>query len=257
MVTSISIEWINFGLIGLNEISKSSISIYKNKKNIKYKKYVVGNNLILEKTKKLDSFSVDRFFYIINAIFPRLIQSENEVFDLCDGFEWIIKIHYDSNKVYKLVGNINYPIFGYTIEKEIKALCDECNISPEKIFGCYKTKSQLISDFCDVWINIFTETPDYSDYLFEEIFGNECKALCFVMDCGSSFEEKYSNGESLYNPDALIKIIESVDDYQLLGNAIFSKWRGITHWSYESGFTDENKAWFLMSFKQLKKIVTE
>ncbi|MGM9681862.1 MAG: HNH endonuclease [Eubacteriales bacterium] len=123
-----------------------------------------------------------------------------------------------------------------------------------------KSRKNSISDihrFAEKWYSIFKEPPQNAEQIFESILGNDCIALGFELDCGQSFSQKYLNGELFYRAESLKKLIDTVDDIWILGNAILSNWRRIQHWSFESGFTDENRAWFLMTFRRLKDLSCE
>lgn len=50
------------------------------------------------------------------------------------------------------------------------------------------------------------------------------------MDCGQSFNEK--TGLLLGDERGLDRVLVSVDDIRLLGDAAFSQCRYITHWAY-------------------------
>ena len=64
------------------------------------------------------------------------------------------------------------------------------------------------------------ERTDWAERLSE--FG-------FEMDCGHSFEQRY--GLVLGDADRLKREIARIDDVQVLGNAVFSQCRYITHWA--------------------------
>lgn len=116
--------------------------------------------------------------------------------------------------------------------------------------------SFAVKDFADKWLKIFTDVPPDADRLFEEEFGADCEKLEFVMDLGRSFDRAYSKGEPLNTPEALAEVIDEVNNVELLGSAIFSNWRVVTHWlAYESGFSERNKAWFLMALTRLNELV--
>ena len=112
-----------------------------------------------------------------------------------------------------------------------------------------------VKDFADKWLKIFTDVPPDADRLFEGELGADCEKLEFVMDNGDSFLLAYYKGDELDTRDGLAGVIDEVDNVGLLGSAIYSNWRKITHWSYDSGFSEENKAWFLMALTRLNELV--
>ena len=74
------------------------------------------------------------------------------------------------------------------------------------------------------------------------------------MNCGYAFEDRY--GDAFRNPDALEKVIDSIDDIQLLGSALFSKWRYYNHWAMgESIRAEESMRWFNMIIKRMMELV--
>lgn len=95
----------------------------------------------------------------------------------------------------------------------------------------------------------------YSCSLFTESavingFAEQCSALGFEMDCGKSFIAAFSN-EAFRNNEDLKKIINNINDIALLGSAIFSRWRDITHWEYASLLSKANRSWFITAFTRL------
>ena len=89
-------------------------------------------------------------------------------------------------------------------------------------------------------------------------FGDECFALGFEMDCGNAFEAAFPDANAFNDYKALDKIIEQVQDVSLLGSAIFSKWRYITHWSFgEPLLSARNRPWFILAFGRLAALTSE
>ncbi len=64
---------------------------------------------------------------------------------------------------------------------------------------------------------------------FEEELGKECTKLGFQMDCGKEFCKWYPEFFSLKGQD-LESMISGISDIDLLGSAVFSYWRSLTHW---------------------------
>lgn len=91
----------------------------------------------------------------------------------------------------------------------------------------------------------------------KEGFGEQCLALGFKMDCGKRFIKTFSN-DALYKNEYLEKIINSIDDVDLLGSAIFSHWRYVTHWGYADYLLDKaNRPWFITAFKRLIELTED
>ena len=111
---------------------------------------------------------------------------------------------------------------------------------------------EKIHSYALKWLQIY-EDDNTPGGLLEEDFAPDCFDLGFEMDCGTSFEDRYSF-EAFSKPEAFSEVVESIIDPMFLGSAIFSKWRGITHWWNEDLFEPRNRAWFITAFKRLAEI---
>ncbi len=108
--------------------------------------------------------------------------------------------------------------------------------------------------FAIKWLNKFNDkNKDFTKY-FESSMGDECAELGFEMDCGHAFERVY--GEAVYNADALNRVIGEITDVQLLGSAIYSRWRYFNHWAYDGQEikNPENRKWFSIALERLVNI---
>lgn len=115
---------------------------------------------------------------------------------------------------------------------------------------------QRIHDFAVKYQKLY-ENPKTTEADVSEGFAEQCFALGFEMDCGKSFMELFPNAP-FYSPDALAEIIDEVGHTMLLGGAIFSRWRYVTHWADFSSLLDErNRKWFAIAFKRLAIIALE
>lgn len=90
-----------------------------------------------------------------------------------------------------------------------------------------------------------------SEHEVEEGFSEECIALGFKMDCGKSFEAAFPETNAFNDADALYEIIDQIQDVHMLGSAIFSKWRYITHWAEVSLLDPQYRNWFITAFFRL------
>lgn len=114
-----------------------------------------------------------------------------------------------------------------------------------------------IKDFAVKWIDKFRD-PDINYLeLVDHFISDECTALGFKMDCGNSFSEKY--GEAVNDYEELLKIIDDVDDIDLLGSAIYSQWRYFNHWAYSGAEIVEykNRSWFILALSRLAILAEE
>ncbi len=114
-----------------------------------------------------------------------------------------------------------------------------------------------IKEFAKKYLNLY-KSPETSGYYLEEYFGEDCIRLGFVMDLGKSFIRAYPNADVFYNPDNLRRIIDSIYDVNLLGSAVFSQWRSITHWDYCGNLlSPENREWFIIALTRLLQLAEQ
>ena len=255
MITSFILEWYDWSCHCVDDVSWTRLTVYRNKTLIVYEEFDGRDNILKKQEEKFPKHLADRFFWILEESNSAMTRKLDYSVEVCDGSCWKLKIRHSGNKLQKLNGTVEYPPHGKRIERELIRLCEEAGIYEPYLFGCSGIALHDAREFVNKWLKIFTEVPQNADFLFEEEMGNDCFALGFEMDCGHSFDREYSKGEPLNRVETLAAVIEDVDDEELLGSAIFSNWRGITHWSYESGFTAENKAWFLMALTRLNELL--
>jgi hypothetical protein len=75
---------------------------------------------------------------------------------------------------------------------------------------------------CGSAINFVTRKINYIE-LVDHYMADDCNALGFKMDCGNAFSERY--GKAVNDYEELNKVIDEVNDIELLGSAIYSRWR--------------------------------
>ena len=117
------------------------------------------------------------------------------------------------------------------------------------------TKEEIIK-FADKYIAFFRNEfgkakESYCRFFDSYDFPEECRNLGFEMDCGHSFAEAF--GDAWNDVEILRRIIEKVNDINIIGAGLFSQWRYFNHWSY-SGPTEEDREWFLLLFGRLKDL---
>lgn len=99
-------------------------------------------------------------------------------------------------------------------------------------------------------------SPQTTEREVKDGFDEQCFALDFKMDCGKRFIETFSN-EAFYNNGDLKKKINDIDDIALLGSAIFSRWRAVTHWDYTDLLNKAHRPWFTTAFKRLIELTED
>ena len=113
---------------------------------------------------------------------------------------------------------------------------------------------KLINDFAVKWSNKFSDPDINYIELVDHWMADECDALGFEMDCGHAFSEKY--GQASKDSKELNRIIDNVTDIDLLGSAIYSRWRYFNHWAYsgEEILDVKNRAWFILALDRLNEL---
>lgn len=87
-------------------------------------------------------------------------------------------------------------------------------------------------------------------------FGAECLDLGFTMDSGESFIRTFSE-DAFYHTERLSKISNQINDVMLLGSAILSHWRYITHWCNSGLMEEKTRSWFVVALKRLIELTEE
>ena len=108
---------------------------------------------------------------------------------------------------------------------------------------------ERINQFAHKYLSLYSDEKTHERDV-EIGFPEECFALGFKMDSGESFIEKYGEN-AIRNPEGLEKTVDRIDSIEILGSAVFSKWRDITHWLQTNLTSDENRKWFIIAFKRL------
>ena len=109
-------------------------------------------------------------------------------------------------------------------------------------------------EFAQKWLEKFQDPNVCYIDLVEHYLADDSQMLGFEMDCGHSFQERY--GVAFNDVRELLKIIDEIDDMQLLGSAIYSQWRYYNHWAYSGAeiLKPENREWFIIALKRLEKM---
>lgn len=85
-------------------------------------------------------------------------------------------------------------------------------------------------------------------------FAEECIRLGFKMDCGESFKAEFPDINPFSDAVSFEEALKKTTDEILIGSAIFSIWRSITHWSYGKLLDEENRGLFIPAFARLIEI---
>jgi len=115
-----------------------------------------------------------------------------------------------------------------------------------------------IHEFALLWINKFKdETLTGNDLAGDVSFADACFSFGFEINKYDTFCELYSLN-ILNNYCELQKIIDEIDDVDLLGSLIFSNWRYYNHWAYdcEEITKPEVRSWFIIALKRLSELTS-
>ncbi len=111
-----------------------------------------------------------------------------------------------------------------------------------------------IHSFATKWLNKFLDAKTNYIELVDHYMADDCRALSFTMDMGSSFKNKYKVAAGLTS--SLYNVIDQVTDISVLGNAIYSRWRYFNHWAYDAKeiMEPENREWFIIALLRLGEL---
>lgn len=111
-----------------------------------------------------------------------------------------------------------------------------------------------IHSFASKWLNKFLDAKTNYIELVDHYMADDCKALGFTMDTGSSFKNKYKIAAG--DTSSLYSVIDQVTDISVLGNAIYSIWRYFNHWAYDAKeiMEPKNREWFIIALLRLGEL---
>lgn len=112
-----------------------------------------------------------------------------------------------------------------------------------------------VHTFAKHYLSLFSDDKAEQYDLDGPEFGDACLNLGFRLDSCDSINKRSSN--AMENPAELNSVIADINDINELGNAILSKWRGITHWTYDSVTDQEHKGWFCIALNRLVELTEE
>lgn len=116
------------------------------------------------------------------------------------------------------------------------------------------TDRKQIYEFAIKWYEKFRDSNiDYLE-LVDHQMADDCSDLGFEMDGGHAFFEKY--GQAANDYEVLENIINDVIDIQLLGSAVYSRWRYFNHRAYTGAeiLKPQNRNWFIIALAHLEKL---
>ena len=104
-----------------------------------------------------------------------------------------------------------------------------------------------ICKFAEKWQKKFAERSHDTG---EKIFADECCALGFKIDMGISLKEAFPNIK-VENPEDIKAVINSIEDVEFLGTAIYSYWRWRCKLEWGIIHNAETREWMLSALNRL------
>lgn len=116
--------------------------------------------------------------------------------------------------------------------------------------------SSIVS-VCDKWMEKFTDADISYVELVDHYLADDCNTFGFEMDCGHAFQEKYK--DAFNNLRTLNRVLDRIDDIDLLGSAIYSKWRYFNHWAYDAAeiLSQPSRGWFVAILSRMKYLANK
>ena len=111
------------------------------------------------------------------------------------------------------------------------------------------TKKEIY-EFAQKYYDLY-RSDTTKEYDVDNSFAEECTKLGFIMDCGESFKAEFPDINPFSDAVSFKGALKKTTDEILIGSAIFSIWRSITHWSYGNLLDAENRALFIPAFARL------
>jgi hypothetical protein len=108
-----------------------------------------------------------------------------------------------------------------------------------------------VHDFAVKWCDKFHDQKINYIELVDHYMADDGVTLGFKMDCGNVFSKRY--GKAVNDYKELNKVIDEVNDIELLGSAIYSQWRYFNNWAYtgEEILEFKNRSWFILALSRL------
>ncbi len=117
---------------------------------------------------------------------------------------------------------------------------------------------EKLTAFARKWIEKFQDEKSTAEELAGPDLAEDCRSLGFFMDSGKSFAKRFG-GPFPQRPEILEKLIADEGSIQLLGTAVYSRWRYFNHWAYDPReiLETDNRACFVILFKKLASLAKE
>ncbi len=215
-----------------------------------YMQYSEGRGFCRNKQINIGAWKAGFLNLLVNRFEERLMVTDCGSFDLQIRFEDGTKRSISGS----LIGDDLVPLYGDVNTSLTKLLRRYI-----PIYGLWGFDGSLSPDyegkkaihlFAKKWISKI-DSPTLTFNEFEDFFGNECTLLGFQMDCGQQFVKLYPHA---FDPDSgdIDSIVHTITDIDLLGSAVFSQYRYLTHWAFYPELNDQYRHWFIVLLNQMR-----
>ena len=211
-----------------------------------YAQYIEGKGLCRKRQLNIGEWKARFLISLVSNIY--------RVDDVTDCGSWELTVRESEGK-----RQISGPLIG-DVDGHFSAPVTKILRRYIPIYGLWGFDSEMSPDyegkkaiylFADRWVKKLSEKPDEHD--FELSFGNDCIKLGFQMDCGNEFNKRYPGCLNAHD-EKLELVIDEIVDVDLLGSAVFSYWRYLTHWAGPYQLEGEVCKWFLLALKRMRTI---
>lgn len=214
-----------------------------------YEQYVAEKGFCRKKQLNIGAWKAQFLINIIRNVYVE--------YDVTDCGSWDLIIREDKNRSTSsgpLIGNEIGTTYGNTPVPVTKLLRRYI-----PVYGLWGFDSKMSPDyegkksiflFAEKWIDLFSAENGNS---FEFNFGEDCTELGFQMDCGTEFNRQFPGCFDIHEQN-LKEHINEISDIDLLGSALFSQWRYLTHWAGMYSLDQYTCNWFLIALKKLREL---
>lgn len=114
-----------------------------------------------------------------------------------------------------------------------------------------RMKESSVAEFCCMFRDALLRDGEKAFVAVD--WPERCREFGFDMDCGRSFEKTY--GLQLGDVRSLKRDITQINDVQVLGNAVFSQCRYLTHWAWS--IESDGIRWLCIALGRLEELVSQ
>ena len=161
----------------------------------------------------------------------------------------IIGFYEMKQEIYDIAARLNNLKLALRAKVNANDMEDDSNVQDRPLANPHR-----IHIFALTWLQMLNKGMSEDEFK-ECLLGDGLYELGFTMDCGNSFEKKYSGLDGFFENRAFKKILKDID-IKTLGDAIFSQWRRWNHWSDEE-MQDKDFQWFVMGLTRLAELTQE